>query len=196
MVDVVVAALGLLLLIVPMVIIAVYIKLDSHGPLFFWQTRVGQFGCAFRICKFRTMFPHTELAGLSLTVSNDPRITSVGTILRKYKLDELPQIWNVLKGEMSLVGPRPEVPRYVAHYPPDVREIVLSLRPGITDLASIAFRNENELLRGSLDPEKTYLEEVLPVKLRYCVAYVRTRSLAMDVNICLKTLSALVLRTS
>ena len=192
--DVLVGVLGLLLLLVPMLIIAILIKCNSPGPVLFCQTRVGRFGREFPICKFRTMFANADGNGLPLTVGGDPRITRVGAILRRHKLDELPQLWNVLVGDMSIVGPRPEVPCYVARYPAAVRDVVLSVRPGITDLASIAFRNENDMLSGSADPEKTYLEVVLPKKLQYCVEYVRTRTLAMDAGIVFRTLFAVFSR--
>jgi lipopolysaccharide/colanic/teichoic acid biosynthesis glycosyltransferase len=180
----------LLVLCLPLALISAWIRLDSPGPAFFRQVRVGRRGQEFRIFKFRTMSSQAPRPGPQLTIGTDARITSAGAFLRHYKLDELPQLINVLKGEMSLVGPRPEVPRYVAHYPPDVRQTVLSVRPGITDLASIEFKRESDLLGQSIDPEKTYLEEILPIKLRYYVDYVRNRSLSLDFKILFKTLTA------
>jgi lipopolysaccharide/colanic/teichoic acid biosynthesis glycosyltransferase len=165
MFDVVVAGLALVLLSPLLLVLALCIRLDSPGPVFFRQERVGRHGRIFRIHKFRTMVPDAEARGLPLTVGRDPRVTRVGAFLRSSKLDELPQLIDVLQGTMSLVGPRPEVPRYVQHYPPALREKVLSVRPGITDLASIAYRRESELLARAGDPERAYVEEVLPQKL-------------------------------
>jgi lipopolysaccharide/colanic/teichoic acid biosynthesis glycosyltransferase len=130
-------------------------------------------------------------AGLQITVGVDPRITRAGRVLRAAKLDELPQLWDVLRGAMSLVGPRPEVPRYVALYPPKLREIVLSVRPGITDPASLSFRNESELLAAAADPEREYVEVVMPTKLRLAAAYVRRATLRSDLRVILATLGAL-----
>ncbi|MDM8563734.1 sugar transferase, partial [Candidatus Marithioploca araucensis] len=152
-----------LILISPLfLIIALWIKLDSHGTIFFLQTRIGQFGKPFKIIKFRTMDPSKK--GLKLTIGRDARITRSGHFLRHYKLDELPQLINVLKGEMSLVGPRPEVPEYVEFYPDNIKEYVLSVPVGITDYASIEFRHESELLATSLRPEIEYVEKILPIK--------------------------------
>jgi lipopolysaccharide/colanic/teichoic acid biosynthesis glycosyltransferase len=190
--DIVASALGLLFLALPFAAMAAWIKLDSRGPVFFRQVRVGRFGVGFRIFKFRTMQIDAERTGMQLTVGADVRITRVGVFLRRYKLDELPQLLNVLTGDMSMVGPRPEVPRYVATYPPEVRDIVLSVRPGITDLASIAFRNENQLLSKSVDPERTYVEEIIPIKLRYYLEYVSNRSAMLDLKIALLTLRAVI----
>lgn len=178
----------LVLLCIPLLILAAWICIDSPGPALFRQVRVGRHGREFRILKLRTMRIHGSGNDSQLTVGEDNRITIAGRFLRRYKLDELPQLMNVLKGEMSLVGPRPEVPRYVAHYPADVRDTVLSVKPGITDPASIEFRNESELLGRATDPEKVYLEKILPIKLGYYVQYVQTRSMLVDVRILLKTL--------
>lgn len=178
----------LVLLCIPLLILAAWIRIDSPGPALFRQVRVGRHGREFRILKLRTMRIHGSGNDSQLTVGEDNRITIAGRFLRRYKLDELPQLMNVLKGEMSLVGPRPEVPRYVAHYPADVRDTVLSVKPGITDPASIEFRNESELLGRATDPEKVYLEKILPIKLGYYVQYVQTRSMLVDVRILLKTL--------
>lgn len=129
---------------------------------------------------------------LKITIGNDSRITNIGKTLRKYKIDELPQLINILKGEMSFVGPRPEVPEYVKYYSQKDRDIVLSVRPGITDIASIEFKDENAILSQEADPEKAYIEKILPKKLRYCRFYVKKQSLAYDVSIILKTLQAVV----
>lgn len=190
--DLVASGLGLLLLAPILLAIALAIKLESPGRVFFRQERVGQFGKTFCIHKFRTMAMDAERRGLQITVGNDARVTRVGAVLRKYKLDELAQLIDVLVGDMSLVGPRPEVPRYVACYPADVRAIVLSVPPGITDWASIEFKEENTILGGAVDAERAYVEEILPVKLCYYVRYVRERSFMMDVRIIFATLVAVI----
>ena len=190
--DVLLSTLGLLVLTPLLFVVAILIKLESSGPVFFRQERVGRGGKLFRIHKFRTMVTDAERRGLQITVGADARVTQVGQWLRKYKLDELPQLMDVWLGYMSLVGPRPEVPRYVACYPSDLRDVVLSVRPGITDLASIEFKDENEILGRAADAHKAYVEEVLPIKLRYYVEYVQTQSLFGDAMIILKTLRALV----
>lgn len=187
--DLLLSALGLLLLAPVLLLIALWVKLDSPGPVLFRQERVGRFGRPFFIHKFRTM--RVDNAGLQITVGVDPRITRAGHFLRAAKLDELPQLWDVLRGAMSLVGPRPEVPRYVALYPPKLREIVLSVRPGITDPASLSFRNESELLAAAADPEREYVEVVMPTKLRLAAAYVRRATLRTDLRVILATLGAL-----
>ncbi len=183
---------GLLALAPVLLLLAVWIKLDSPGPVFFRQERVGRGGKLFRIHKFRTMVTDAERRGLQITVGADARVTRVGQWLRKYKLDELPQLLDVWLGQMSLVGPRPEVPRYVACYPAELRDVVLSVRPGITDRASIEFKDENEILGRAPDPHLAYVNEVLPIKLRYYVAYVRGHSFWGDIGIIFATLRALV----
>jgi lipopolysaccharide/colanic/teichoic acid biosynthesis glycosyltransferase len=185
---------GLLALAPVLLLLAVWIKLDSPGPVFFRQERVGRGGKLFRIHKFRTMVTDAERRGLQITVGADARVTRVGQWLRKYKLDELPQLLDVWLGHMSLVGPRPEVPRYVACYPVDVRDVVLSVRPGITDRASIEFKDENQILGRSDDPHAAYVNEVLPIKLRYYVDYVRDRSFCGDIAVILATIRSLVIR--
>lgn len=190
--DLVASGLGLLLLAPLLFLIALAVKLDSPGPVFFRQERVGRHGRTFRIHKFRTMVTDAERKGLQITVGADARVTRVGEILRKYKLDELAQLIDVFVGDMSLVGPRPEVPRYVACYPDDVRDIVLSVKPGITDWASIEYKDENEILGNARDPQQAYVDEVLPVKLEYYVNYVRERSLWGDIVIVFATLRALI----
>jgi lipopolysaccharide/colanic/teichoic acid biosynthesis glycosyltransferase len=180
------------LLLAPLLlVIALWIKLDSPGPVFFRQQRVGRFGALFRIHKFRSMSGDAPLAGPQLTVGADPRITRAGAFLRRSKLDELPQLIDVLAGTMSLVGPRPEVPRYVAMYPAELRAKVLSVRPGITDPASIAYRDENTLLAGAADPELVYVEQVMPAKLRFAAQYVDRMSLWNDVRLIGATLRSL-----
>lgn len=191
--DLLIASCALLVLAPLLPIIAVWIKLDSPGPVLFCQDRVGLRGRVFSIYKFRTMSAGSAAAGgAQITVGADPRVTRAGQFLRRHKFDELPQFINVLKGEMSMVGPRPEVPRYVALYPPEARELVLSVRPGITDLASIAYRDENLLLATADDPEAFYVEVVLPAKLEYGVQYVRARSLWSDLVIVGRTIAALI----
>ena len=189
--DLVVAAAGLLLLSPLLIGIALWIKLDSPGPVFFRQQRVGRFGALFRIHKFRSMSDGAPLVGPQLTVGADPRITRAGQVLRRTKLDELPQLIDVLAGTMSLVGPRPEVPRYVAMYPPELRDKVLSVRPGITDPASIEYRDEAALLARAADPERAYAEQVMPAKLRAAARYVDHMSLTTDLRVLGATLRAL-----
>ena len=187
--DMAASGIGLLLLAPLLLALAVWIKCDSAGPVFFLQERVGLHGKLFRIIKFRSMRQHH--AGPQITVGADARITRSGRFIRAYKLDELPQLINVLLGDMSLVGPRPEVPRYVALYPADVREEVLSVRPGMTDLASVQYRSESDLLAASSDPELTYTTVILPAKLALYQQYVRQRSLWLDVRIIGMTLGIL-----
>lgn len=187
------ATLGLALLLPAFLVIAVAIKHGSPGPIFFRQIRVGRFGRPFRIHKFRTMEVSAERHG-QLTVGEDRRITSLGRFLRKYKLDELPQLIDVLLGRMSLVGPRPEVQKYVDCYSEEDRRIVLSVRPGITDLASIQFRDEAAALGAATDPEAVYINQVLPIKLGYYREYARTHSAAGDLAIILKTIAVILVR--
>lgn len=174
---------GLLVLSPLLLLVAAAIKLDSPGPVFFRQVRVGRYGRPFRIFKFRTMTHTVTQGGPELTVAGDARITRIGAFLRKYKVDELPQLIDVLRGTMSLVGPRPEVPRYVEHYPEASRERVLSVRPGITDVASLHYRNENDLLAQAADPEREYLEVILPSKLQYALEYVDNATVGHDLRV-------------
>jgi lipopolysaccharide/colanic/teichoic acid biosynthesis glycosyltransferase len=188
--DFVCSALGLLLLAPLLLVVSAWIRLDSRGPVFFRQERVGRFGVPFRIHKFRTM-SHEARQGPQITVGADARITRAGSFLRRHKLDELPQLIDVLKGDMSLVGPRPEVPRYVAMYPQDLREKVLSVRPGITDPASLQFRDESGLLARAADPEREYVEVVMPAKLKLAAQYVERATLATDLHLIGRTLRLL-----
>lgn len=190
--DATVAALALVLVSPFLVAIAVLIKCDSPGPAFFRQERVGRGGSTFRIHKFRTMRTDAEASGAQLTVGDDPRITRLGRTLRRYKLDELPQLIDVVVGHMSLVGPRPEVPRYVALYPRDIRDRVLALRPGITDPAAIEFFDEAAILGKAVDPERTYVEDVLPRKLARYVEYADQASFWGDVVILINTVKRIV----
>jgi lipopolysaccharide/colanic/teichoic acid biosynthesis glycosyltransferase len=184
--DVVVAAVGLLVLSPLFALVALAIKLTSRGPVFFRQERVGRDFQPFRIYKFRTMVVDAPKLGGQITAGRDPRITSIGHLLRKSKLDELPQLLNVLSGEMSLVGPRPEVPKYVEMFRPQFAE-VLSVRPGITDLASVKYRDENEILGEAEDPEAAYVNQVLPDKLALATEYVRRASFWLDVQLIFAT---------
>ena len=190
--DLFFSVIGLLFLMPVFLLIAIWITLDSPGPVFFRQVRVGRFGEPFRIFKFRTMRAEVEAKGKQITVRDDIRITRAGRFLRRYKLDELPQLLNVVKGEMSLVGPRPEVPRYVTLYPEGVREKVLSVPPGMTDYASIEYMDENALLADADDPETVYIERVMPAKLRNYERYVAERSIGMDLKIIFATVKAIM----
>lgn len=190
--DWLVSGLGLLLLAPLLVLLALWVKLDSPGSVFFRQERVGLGGRVFRIHKFRTMVVDAENRGPQITVGKDSRVTRLGQWLRKYKIDELPQLIDVWLGHMSLVGPRPEVPRYVAEYPDDIRSVVLSVRPGITDRASIEFKDENIILGRSSDPHKAYLEHVLPKKLNFYVDYVNNQSFFGDIKIILRTVREII----
>jgi len=184
--DVLVAVAGLLVLSPLFALVALAIKLTSRGPVFFRQERVGRNFRPFRIYKFRTMVVDAPRLGGQITAGRDPRITSIGHLLRKTKLDELPQLLNVLSGEMSLVGPRPEVPKYVEMFRPQFAE-VLSVRPGITDLASVKYRDENEILGQADDPEAAYVNQVLPDKLALATEYVRRASFWFDVRLIFAT---------
>jgi lipopolysaccharide/colanic/teichoic acid biosynthesis glycosyltransferase len=185
--DILFSAFGLLALSPLLVLLAVAIKVSDGGPALFSQVRIGLWGKPFRIWKFRTMIVCAETLGLSVTKEGDARITRLGRILRKTKLDELPQLWNVLKGDMSFVGPRPEVPRYVEHFTFEQRK-VLALKPGITDLATLAFRNEEELLKTASDVETFYLQFCVPKKIELNLRYARTANLWQDTKIILQTL--------
>ena len=181
---------GLLVLSPLFLVLAIAAKLSSHGPVLFRQQRVGLAGQPFHIIKFRSMVVNGEKLGLAVTREGDPRITALGRFLRKSKLDELPQLWNVLVGHMSFVGPRPEVPRYVQKYTEEQKR-VLALKPGITDLATLEFRNEEELLRTVADTEKFYLEFCVPRKIELNLAYAKTASLWKDLQIIFRTLRLL-----
>jgi len=185
--DVVVSAVVLTLLSPVLLAIAVWIKLDSAGPVLYRGARVGKDGVLFKMCKFRTMVTNADKIGGSSTADDDPRITKIGKRLRKLKLDELPQLLNVVKGEMSFVGPRPEVPYYVEMYSEEEKAI-LSVMPGITDWASLWNSDEGAILAGSPDPDRTYLEEIRPEKIRLQLEYVRKRSFWTDVTIVIQTL--------
>ena len=192
--DILMALLGLALLLPAFLVVAVVIKLDSPGPVFYRQERVGRAGRPFRIHKFRTMCADADRAGALLTVGQDARITHIGSFLRAHRLDELPQLIDVLLGHMSLVGPRPEVPSYVALYPAGLREQVLSVRPGITDPASLAYRNEAAQLAAAADPEREYIDVNLPAKLAASAAYAAKASLGTDLGVVVRSLKVLLTR--
>ncbi len=190
--DLLGAALALLLLSPLLALVALAIRLDSSGPVFFRQQRVGRHGVLFQIHKFRTM--QADAPGPQITVAHDHRITRVGHVLRHYRLDELPQFIDVLGGAMSLVGPRPEVPRFVAHYPAEMRARVLAVRPGITDPASLAHLDEITLLAGAADPEQAYIETILPAKLALQADYAERATLGSDLAVLGRTLKMLLKR--
>ena len=190
--DICTAALALLLLSPLLLLLALWIKLDSPGPVLFRQERVGRHGVLFRIHKFRTMAVDAPTRGPQLTLNADARVTGVGRRLRQYRLDELPQLIDVLRGRMSLVGPRPEVPHFVAHYPEALRVAVLAVRPGLTDPAAIAHLDEAALLAGAQDPERAYIENILPTKLRLQAEYAGRATLRSDLAVLLQTVSALL----
>lgn len=171
-------------------VIAIIIKIDSKGSVFYKQDRVGKNNSDFKVFKFRSMRVDSDRVGLLTVGGRDPRITSAGYYLRKYKIDELPQLYNVLIGEMSIVGPRPEVRKYVGLYDEDQKK-VLEVKPGITDLASIQYRNENELLEKSEDPEEYYIKVIMPDKLRININYMNDRSIFKDMKVILKTIGAI-----
>jgi lipopolysaccharide/colanic/teichoic acid biosynthesis glycosyltransferase len=178
---------GLLILLPFFIVIALLIKLSSKGKIFYFQQRTGKNEIPFRLFKFRTMVADADKKGLLTVGMNDNRITKVGYFLRKYKLDELPQLLNVLNGTMSLVGPRPEVEKYTKLYNAEQKR-VLSVKPGITDYASIKYSNENEILSNFENPEKGYIEQVMPDKLKYNLAYIDNRNFVMDMKIIFATL--------
>ena len=189
--DIFFSLIGIIFLLPFFIIISILILLDSKGGIIYKQERVGKGDVIFKVLKFRTMRPDSFSKGALTVGSRDPRITNVGYYLRKYKLDELPQLFNVLFGEMSFVGPRPEVKKYTDLYTPEQKK-VLSVRPGITDYASIKFRNENDLLASSDDPEKLYIEEIMPEKLKLNLEYINDNHILKDIKIILDTFYTIV----
>ena len=189
--DIVASGLGLVVLSPLFAILAVWIKADSKGPVFYRQTRVGRDNRNFRLFKFRSMRPDSDKLGLITVGGHDPRVTRSGYYIRKYKLDEFPQLINVFKGDMSLVGPRPEVRKYVDLYTPDQMR-VLSVRPGITSLASIRYRNENEILAQADDPDRCYVEQVMPDKLAIDLEYVENANLWNDIRLIFSTFREII----
>jgi lipopolysaccharide/colanic/teichoic acid biosynthesis glycosyltransferase len=186
--DLIVASVGLVLLAPVLLAAMLWIRIDSPGPALFRQERVGRHGRVFRIHKLRTMQFAAADAGPAIAANEDPRITRVGRWMRRHRIDELPQLIDVIKGDMSLVGPRPELARFVALYPPDLRAEVLAVRPGITDPASLEFADENELLAGSSDTEQAYVERILLRKLRRQVDYLRRSNWRSDLLVLARTL--------
>jgi len=184
--DILLSVIGLVVSSPLITVIALLIKLDSEGPVFYRGERIGQFGKPFNIFKFRTMIVNPDQIGASSTPDDDPRITRVGRVVRRYKLDELPQLINVLKGEMSFVGPRPQVPWAVELYSEE-EKAVLSVRPGIADYAFVMLPSEGQVLRGSTDPDKDYFEKIHPHKMRLSLEYVRNRAFGFDMKILVDT---------
>ena len=191
--DVICSSIGLIILFPIFILIAVWIKLGSEGPVFFRQKRVGLNGRIFKIHKFRTMSIGSENAG-RLTIGSDIRVTDEGKTLRRLKLDELPQLIDVFLGKMSLVGPRPEVKEFIDLYPQEIRSKVLSVRPGITDLASIEMVDENDILSAFENPKEAYINEILPIKQSYYIDYVDNHSLIKDIYIILLTIKKIIFR--
>lgn len=189
--DLIVSFIALLFLALPFILISFAIVCDSKGGAFFKQVRVGKNGKEFKIMKFRTMVTNAEAKGLQISTSGDSRITKVGKFLRKTKIDELPQLFNVFVGQMSFVGPRPEVPKYVAMYNEEQRNVLL-VKPGITDEASIVFRDENTILENAEDTEAAYINEIMPVKLNLNLKYIRKMGLFYNIKIIFKTVFAVL----
>lgn len=189
--DILIALILFIILLIPMIVIAVYIKTDSKGPVFYRQRRVTTYGKEFRIHKFRTMVTDAEKIGTAVTVGEDPRITKAGHFLRKTRLDELPQLIDVLEGTMSFVGTRPEAVKYVEQYTPVMRATLL-LPAGITSEASILYKDEAKLLENAEDPDKTYVEEILPAKMEYNLNSIRNFSLMSDLKTMFATVGAVL----
>ncbi len=189
--DIFVSVAILVVLLIPMAIISIAIRADSRGSVIFCQTRVTAFGRKFKIYKFRTMVQNAESIGTQVTTDGDSRITKVGRVLRKYRLDEFPQLINILKGEMSFVGTRPEVPKYVAAYTPQMYASLL-LPAGITSLASIKYKDEERLISEATDADKAYIEDILPEKMRYNLEYLENFSFFGDIKLMLMTFFAVI----
>ena len=189
--DIILSAAALAVLWPLLLLIALAVVIDDPGPVFYRQVRIGRGGKPFRIFKFRTMVTDADKKGLAITVGRDNRITRVGAILRKTKLDELPQLFNVLRGDMSFVGPRPEVQEYTDLYTEEQRQVFL-VRPGITGVASIRYRNENDLLAASDDPNRTYIQEILPEKLRLDLSYIPRAGVVQDIALIFETLAVVI----
>ncbi len=187
--DIIFSFLGLVMTAPLLGLVAIMIKVSFPGPVFFRGTRIGKSGKPFKMFKFRTMVPDAEKLGGYSTAEDDLRLTKIGSFLKKFQLDELPQLINVLKGEMSFVGPRPEVPFYVKIMTEEEKKIILSVKPGMTDLASLWNFHEGKILKGSPDPEKTYMEKIRPEKLRLQMKYVKERSFLVDLKIIFKTIA-------
>ena len=191
--DIIFSSLGLILLLPLNILIAILIKLDSKGPVLYVQDRVGLFNSDFKIYKYRTMYLESDKLGLLTLGEDDSRVTKIGFYLRKYKIDELPQLMNVLIGNMSFVGPRPEIRKYVNYYSKEDMQI-LKIKPGVTGYASIKYINETEILEQSEDPEKIYIEEIMPDKIKLNKVYISKNNIIIDFIIIIKTLSKMVSR--
>ncbi|KZE82825.1 glycosyl transferase [Myroides marinus] len=191
--DIISSGIGLIFLSPIFLFLAIWIKIDSQGPIFYKQVRVGKDGKDFKIFKFRSMRQGSDKQGLITVGGRDPRVTKSGYYIRKYKLDEFPQLINVFVGDMSVVGPRPEVRKYVDLYNKEQLR-VLSVRPGITDIASIKYRNENELLEKAEDPDKTYIEVIMPDKLNYNLEYIDKASFVYDIKLIFMTFKEIVIK--
>ncbi len=189
--DLIGSIIGLVILFPIFLTIIILIKIDSKGSVFFSQYRLGKDGKIFKIYKFRTMVQNAEKIGPYVSKKDDHRITKIGKFLRRYKLDEIPQLLNVLKGEMSLVGPRPEVQKYVEAYKEDYKKI-LSVKPGITDFASLEFKNENEILNNLENIEDRYLNEILPIKIKYYHKYISEKNILIDIKLIFRTLFEII----
>lgn len=185
--DIVFSVAGIIILLPVFITLIILVLTDSEGPIFYRQLRIGIGGGEFILYKFRTMHKDADKRGLLTVGMRDPRVTKIGYFLRKYKLDELPQLYNVLKGDMSIVGPRPEVPKYVAKYNEQQLKVV-TVRPGLTDYASIEYSNENEILAKSANPEETYLKEIMPAKLKLSIKYINEMGPITDLKIIFKTI--------
>lgn len=190
--DIIFSLLGLAIVWSPIVIIAFWIRRESPGPAFYTGKRAGREGREFKMFKFRSMVMNADKLGGPSTSGDDPRLTKIGKFLRSHNLDELPQLINILKGDMSFVGPRPEVPSEVARYDEETKKIILSVRPGMTDLATLSNLHEEEILRGAQDPHEAYRQLIQPQKLKMAVEYVKTRSFWLDIKILLKTLKSAI----
>jgi lipopolysaccharide/colanic/teichoic acid biosynthesis glycosyltransferase len=189
--DIIFSFVGLIILLPFFIIIALFIAIDSRGGIFYKQIRVGKNGNDFKLLKFRSMKTDSDKGSLLTVGGRDSRITKIGYFIRKYKIDELPQLINVLLGDMSLVGPRPEVRRYVDLYNAEQKK-VLTVKPGITDYASIEFRNENEILGKADNPEQIYIDEIMPAKLKLNLKYIEEKSFTIDLKIILKTIGKVI----
>tara|TARA_B100001113_G_C20970364_1_gene561513 strand:- start:156 stop:797 length:642 start_codon:yes stop_codon:yes gene_type:complete len=195
LIDTTLSIIGLILLFPLLIVICIAIKITSQGPLIYKQQRYGQHFKPFYLLKFRSMIPNADKKGLLITTKNDPRITPIGKWLRKTKCDELPQLINVIKGDMALVGPRPEVKKYIDHFKKDYKKI-LSIKPGITDNAAITYINEESLLANSKIPEETYIKEILPQKIKLYLEYIHSITAKKDIHIIIQTLFKLIKQDS
>jgi lipopolysaccharide/colanic/teichoic acid biosynthesis glycosyltransferase len=190
--DIIFSFLGLIIVSPVLLIVSIFIKFNSSGPVFYRGERIGYEGKPFKIFKFRTMVVNADKIGGPSTSGDDPRLLKIGKFLRRYQIDELPQLINILKGEMSFVGPRPEVPSEVALYDEETRNILLSIKPGLTDLATLENVHEEEVLKGSKDPHEAYRLLIQPQKLKLAKEYVKKRSFWLDIKIILKTIKSAI----